>query len=151
LSSCQVEEDIEAQKPISGQFKSQIQDYLNSIPTKELEKVIFNNEDLKATINYQSVQSIALNDAQTLLIADLGNVSKNDKATATKIVFYLHKNGIKLAKIISFENTIAFYDYNRTIKYMLNNKNEAITYSGKVSIYSMQGRFEFCGELENDS
>jgi hypothetical protein len=121
---------------------------LNSFPKKELEGSLFDSDALKVTINYRSVESIVLNDAQTLLIADLANVTKNDKVAATKIVFYLHKDSIKQAKIISFENTIAFYDYNRTIKYMLNNKNEAITYSGKVSIYSVQGRFEFCGELE---
>jgi hypothetical protein len=143
-----VEEASEAQKPNSEEFKSQIQDYLNSFPKKELEGSLFDSDALKVTINYQSVESIVLNDAQTLLIADLGNVTKNDKVAATKMVFYLHKDGIKQAKIISFENTIAFSDYNRTIKYMLNNENEAIIYSGKLSIYSVQGRFEFCGELE---
>lgn len=147
--SCQVEEDLEVQKPKSEQFKTQIQNYLNALSSREVESSFFNSTSLKATINYESTQSVVLNDAQTLLITDLGNVTKNDKATATKMVFFLHKDGIKKANIISFENTIPFSDYNKTIKYMLNNQDAAIIYSGKLTIYSDQGRFEFSGELEN--
>jgi hypothetical protein len=119
---------------------------LNAISTKKAEGSVFNSIALKAAINYQSTQSIVLNDAQTLLIADLGNVTNNDKATATKIVFYLHEDRIKQAKIVTFENS--FSDYNSTIKYMLNNENKEITYSGKVLIHSVEGRFEFSGELD---
>lgn len=144
--SCQVEEDLGAQQSNSVQFKTQIQDYLNAISAKKVEGSVFNSTALKAAINYQSTQSIVLNDAQTLLIADLGNVTNNDKATATKIVFYLHKDGIKQAKIVTFENS--FSDYNSTIKYMLNNENGEITYSGKVLIHSVEGKFEFSGELD---
>ena len=144
--SCQVEEDLEEKKASGEQFKSEIQEYLNSIVIKKVEGSLFTAKDLIATINYQSTRAVVLNDAQTLLIADMGNVTDNDKAIATKLVLHLHKDGIKQAKIITFENYFA--DYNSTIKYMLNNENEELAYSGKVLIHSIEGRFEFSGELD---
>lgn len=144
--SCQVEEDLEEKKASGEQFKTEIQDYLNSIAIKKIEGSLFTAKDLIATINYQSTRAVVLNDVQTLLIADLGNVTDNDKAIATKLVLYLHKDGIKQAKIITFENY--FSDYNSTIKYMLNNENEELAYSGKVLIHSIEGRFEFSGTLD---
>lgn len=144
--SCQVEEDLEDKKASGEQFKTEIQDYLNSIVIKKIEGSLFTAKDLIATINYQSTRAVVLNDVQTLLIADLGNVTDNDKAIATKLVLYLHKDGIQKAKIITFENY--FSDYNSTIKYMLNNENEELAYSGKVLIHSIEGRFEFSGELD---
>lgn len=73
-------------------------------------------------------------------------MTDNDKAFVTKLVLYLYKDGIKRAKIITFENS--FSDYNSTIKYTLNNENEELAYSGKVLIHSIEGRFEFAGELD---
>lgn len=144
--SCQTEEDLEVPNTIAETYKIDIRHYLNSIPTNQQEGTLFTGNDLKNTIDYQSIAAIKLNDIQTLLIANLGNVTSNDKAKTTKIVFYLQKKRITNAKIITFEN--AFSDYNSTIKYMLNNENEAITYSGKVTIHSVIGRFEFTGDLD---
>lgn len=144
--SCQTEEDLEVPNAIAETYKSDILHYLSSIPTNQQEGTLFTGNALKNTIDYQSIAAIKLNDIQTLLIANLGNVTNNDKAKTTKIVFYLQKKRITNAKIVTFEN--AFSDYNSTIKYMLNNENEAITYSGKVTIHSVEGRFEFSGDLD---
>lgn len=85
--SCQTEEDLEVPNAIAETYKSDIQHYLSSIPTNQQEGTLFTGNDLKNTIDYQSIAAIKLNDIQTLLIANLGNVTNNDKAKTTKIVF----------------------------------------------------------------
>jgi hypothetical protein len=149
LASCELDESVEVLNPKTTEFTRQIQDYLDNIPLQETKGIFFTVDVVKDNIDYQSVEAVVLNEAQTLLIATLGNITNNDKITTSKIVFYLQKNGIKKAKVFTFENNTSLTSYNNTIKYMLSNENDKISYSGEVSIYSENGLFQFAGTLDN--
>jgi hypothetical protein len=149
FASCELDENMEIVNPKATEFTLEIQDYLSKIPLKETEGALFTVDVLKDNIDYQSIEAVVINKAQTLLIATLGNITNNNQITSTKIVFYLHKNGIKKAKVFTFEDSASLTSYNNTIKYMLSNENDKITYSGRISIYSENGLFQFNGTLDN--
>lgn len=149
LASCELDESVEVLNPKTTEFTRQIQDYLDNIPLQETKGIFFTVDVVKDNIDYQSVEAVVINEAQTLLIATLGNITNNDKITTSKIVFYLQKNGVKKAKVFTFENNTSLTSYNNTIKYMLSNENDKISYSGEVSIYSENGLFQFTGTLDN--
>lgn len=148
FSACQTEEDIVSTEPAVKAYNSDIQNYFDRLPITKNDFSFFIVDDLKAKIDYTSVESFDLNSGQKLIMADLNPIFDNDKITATKIVFYFQNNRIVKSRIFTFEDDSFFSDYNTNIKYMLSNETEKITYSGNMRIYSEDGRFQFLGILD---
>ena len=137
LSDCQVEEDISNQElQVNKMYLEATNQYFTELKTKNA-KDIDKIDWLIDAINLNSLVLYDLTSTQKVILVDVANNNIFENATKIKTIFFLIDNKIVQSKIITFENSIAYNDYDKMILAILNRTSkEKMHYSGKISIHN---------------
>lgn len=144
LSSCLQDNLVTPEDPI---FRESILRYLD-----QLNATNSNDDDHKITelinaIDYRTVKSYKLNESETLLIADIKELSGAKKEETLKAIFFIIQDEIVRSNIVSFSDFSN--DYNNLIVSILKQTFDPKQYSGKFSFYSVFQVIQFYNLIDN--